>query len=645
MEEKLRERAKASKFPLRKKRRAIASFFLVFFLSLFFFSFDIEKAESKINIQEKKTALSLHTSSPSQASENPLEPPKKDFSGDSMVFRKLISRIESALFPIKILPVQSGGRIKPFDSFAKESLQLIYGRKNFNGQEASQVIFTWMLLPTVWEEGELIEIKNHSLKKDLGLPEKTKHFSPLEIKKNEKVSLLVQELNQKREKEEKLNIYFEAVQRLENQMNLFYALAYQQALPVAPSKERSRWESVGELQGELKEKFQNVLASFMKTVSVFLPSSSSFGEKRREAHNEAEQKRAKENFKKVLLNFIQAAKAKAPDQYAQMRKIKTEVHYNSLKPFLWSWIIYFIGFFFFLFHVFSNSDSSKEGIFSASKRLVSFYKLGWGCLVLAFFLHTYGMALRVYITGRPPVTNMYETLLWVPWGSVLFAMILEGIWKQVYPLIAASLVSVLCLVLSDLAPSVLDGSLQPLQPVLRDNFWLVVHVMTICLSYAAFFLALFQADILLLFYILNEKKYKIQITKGVQIIYRSLQVGVLLLGMGTVLGGLWADLSWGRFWGWDPKETWALITLLGYLALLHGRLSGWIKEFGTVVGSIVAFSLVIMAWYGVNFVLGQGLHSYGFGTGGRGFIFSFASLHFLFVLYAYFLRRKRKQLT
>ena len=99
-------------------------------------------------------------------------------------------------------------------------------------------------------------------------------------------------------------------------------------------------------------------------------------------------------------------------------------------------------------------------------------------------------------------------------------------------------------------------------------------------------------------------------------IYRAMQVGVLLIAAGTILGGVWADASWGRFWGWDPKEVWALITLLVYLVPLHGRFAGWVNTFGLAVASVVCFLSVVMAWYGVNFVLGVGLHSYGFTEGG-----------------------------
>ncbi len=107
----------------------------------------------------------------------------------------------------------------------------------------------------------------------------------------------------------------------------------------------------------------------------------------------------------------------------------------------------------------------------------------------------------------------------------------------------------------------------------------------------------------------------------------------MLLAAGTILGGVWANYSWGRFWDWDPKETWALITLLAYLIILHGRIAGWWGGFGLAVGSMFAFQSVLMAWYGVNFVLGKGLHSYGFGAGGFIYAIGFVVFEVVFTVY------------
>jgi cytochrome c biogenesis factor len=132
-----------------------------------------------------------------------------------------------------------------------------------------------------------------------------------------------------------------------------------------------------------------------------------------------------------------------------------------------------------------------------------------------------------------------------------------------------------------------------------------------------------------------------RVRSATQATYRAVQIGVVLLAPGIILGGIWADYSWGRFWGWDPKETWALIALLGYIALLHARLTGWIQNFGMLAGSVVASCLVIMAWYGVNFVLGAGLHSYGFGAGGVEYVTAFVIAQLIFVAYVGYIKMAR----
>ena len=312
------------------------------------------------------------------------------------------------------------------------------------------------------------------------------------------------------------------------------------------------------------------------------------------------------------------------DKDSLQMKIKAEVLYNGFHPFRYAWIAYLFS----LIFVFLYWLWDKKVFLNGFK----------GFMVLGFLLHLFGFALRVYISGRPPVSNMYETVLWVPFGTILFGFIVGKMNKSLLPYVGSAVVALFCLIISDLAPVILDPSIQPLEAVLRSNFWLMVHVLTITISYSAFFLAFILGDFSM-FYHLNENNYRLQIQSITQSIYRSLQIGILLLAVGTVLGGVWADYSWGRFWGWDPKETWAFIALMGYLALLHARLVGWVKGFGMAAGAILAFSLVIMAWYGVNFWLGAGLHSYGFGSGGVEYVSIFVLIHIVFVLYVGFYRK------
>ena len=295
-------------------------------------------------------------------------------------------------------------------------------------------------------------------------------------------------------------------------------------------------------------------------------------------------------------------------------KIQLEALYQKTHPFRWAWMCY-----------------AAAGIVLVISNLGRIgYASAWVLVGAGFVLQLAGFAARVTIAGRPPVTNMYESVVWVAFGTILFALVFEAIYRSRYFLLGAVPVAVASLILADTQTLALNRSINPLVPVLRDNFWLTTHVLSITLSYAAFALALGIGHIAL-GKVIRGKNPEAALYNY---LYRTLQVGVLLLATGTILGGVWANYSWGRFWDWDPKETWALITLLGYLFVLHGRIAGKWAGFGLAVGAVLAFQGVLMAWYGVNFVLGVGLHSYGFGTGGFGWALLFVAAEIGFVLLA-----------
>lgn len=515
--------------------------------------------------------------------------------------------------PLDYLHMQDAGRLKPFDTFARESLQLIYGKRDYQGKKAVEIVMTWMIAPDLWNDASFVLVRHNGVKDALKLDKTQKYFTPKELMQNERLGMVIAELKSKREQKAKLNPYFQAVSLLENQLSLFRAIQTGDALRIWPAV--PRWQSVGELTGEPREKFTTVINALTQTMVA--------------AQTENNLPEAELKLKQATQDFIQAAEASNNALYGSNKTISAEVHYNRFHPFQWAWVCYLISSLLILAYFL------KAPLWTS--------KAGWVFAILGLLLHSYGMIIRIILMERPPVTNMYETVVWVPYGSVVLALILDAVYKNRLALFAATSIGTLCLILTDLAPSVLDGSLQPLEPVLRSNFWLSTHVLMITLSYACFFLAFAVADVLLFYYLRDEKKWLKQIRDGSLLIYRSLQVGVVLLAAGTILGGVWADYSWGRFWGWDPKETWALIALLGYLALLHARLTNWIRDFGTAVGSVLAFSLVIMAWYGVNFVLGAGLHSYGFGAGGVEYVSAFVAIHILYVVYVATVRYNRNK--
>ncbi|NUN97922.1 MAG: cytochrome c biogenesis protein CcsA, partial [Candidatus Omnitrophica bacterium] len=292
--------------------------------------------------------------------------------------------------------------------------------------------------------------------------------------------------------------------------------------------------------------------------------------------------------------------------YPSEKVLGYEIQYNAFKPFRKAWEFLLLGAI--LFGV----------AMGVSGRYV--YLAAWASTTVGFALSSYGLLLRVLIAGRPPVSNMYESVVYMGWGVLLFAAIFELVYRQRIFGLCGSLMGVTVLILADMLP--FDPAISPLVPVLRSNYWLLIHVMTIVISYSAFGLAMAIAHFSLLFYLFAPGKKEIIRTSNA-FVYRGIQLGVLLLTAGTILGGVWANESWGRFWGFDPKETWALISILGYLALLHARLFGMIGPFGMAVGAVLGFQLILMTWYGVNFVLGAGLHSYGFGTGGQGYVMGY----------------------
>jgi cytochrome c-type biogenesis protein CcsB len=337
------------------------------------------------------------------------------------------------------------------------------------------------------------------------------------------------------------------------------------------------------------------------------------------------------NFSIAARQLQDNLRALSPSIYPQKRQLRLEYFYNHFEGFyraIWCYGIALV--------ILIAAHLRKRG------RVLQNVGVAIALLGLAF--HASGIVMRCLIAGRPPVTNMYESIIWVSFAVSFFGMIFFARYRTPVYLLAALPVTLIALLLVHQMPIAMPSSIDPLVPVLRDNFWLTIHVLTITLSYAAFALAMGFGHILLWRYARDPAAASADAPMHFWL-YRVLQLGVLLLAAGTILGGVWANYSWGRFWGWDPKETWALIALLCYILTLHGRLAGWWSEFGLVVASVVCFLAVLMAWYGVNFVLGKGLHSYGFGIGGETYVATFVILDLLFVAFAIWRYRMSKRAT
>lgn len=268
-------------------------------------------------------------------------------------------------------------------------------------------------------------------------------------------------------------------------------------------------------------------------------------------------------------------------------------------------------------------------ILNRKAQSLRFDKVAIGLFILAFAAHSLILGMRSFILGRPPVSNMFETVVYVPWIAVIIGLVLYFVWKERFILIASAISAIGLLIVLQLTG--LNESMENVQAVLDSQFWLIIHVLMIVGSYGVFILG----GILAHFYLVKALKNGGESSQAKalsSIILQCLYTGTVLLISGTMLGGVWAAESWGRFWDWDPKEAWAFITSCIYLILIHAFRFKKIGDQGLAFGSIVGLLAVSFTWYGVNYILGTGLHSYGFGSGGEMYYYAYVLGECFFLL-------------
>lgn len=258
--------------------------------------------------------------------------------------------------------------------------------------------------------------------------------------------------------------------------------------------------------------------------------------------------------------------------------------------------------------------------------LILFYlryrKIAFVITAFLFILQSFGLIWRSYLAGRAPVTNMYETVLGCGYFAFLMMLVFYFKRRERLMLYMGLALNAMTLAMVNFATNMLDSRITSLMPVLRSNFWLSIHVTTIIIAYSALALSWIFSNAYLISNFLGRPLDSNRQSKW---IYEQLKVGIVFLILGIVTGAIWADYSWGRFWGWDPKETWALIVLLLYMAILHGKYTSWLSRERFIQASALAFLFVMMAWFGVNYILSSGLHAYGFSQGGALFLLLFTS--------------------
>ncbi len=537
------------------------------------------------------------------------------------------------------IPVQSNGRVKPFESFARETLLNLTGKTSYEQVDATTLVWQWMATPEKWFSTPFLPVSFKPLQQEFSLMLIRKSISPQIILDHKPFLDKVELATAKRRKKETLSILEQKRLELYEHALLFQEIATGAAPGwiAHPEDPRVGWLP---FQGFGNEEGRKTLAQFYPEEKV-----TRAGEALRQLlgvlkadPDSASAVSAAQDFSEALSRLLDSRSI-----FLDADILNKEIFYNHMHAFGWAWKFYLAAAGILLFLILSEKIMAKI-LLQQAWLASTIGGVGLFFFLAAFGTHFYGFYLRCVIAGRPPVTNMYESLIWVSWAVALFSLILFSIYRAWMILVVSSLVASFALMIAQAFPAVLDPSISPLVPVLRSNMWLTIHVLTITMSYGAFALAWGLGHGVIFNFAFFPQKVLTQRVWS-QYLYRALQIGVILLASGTVLGGVWANYSWGRFWGWDPKETWALIALLGYLTVLHGRFAGWLDTFGLAVGSVVAFLGVVMAWYGVNFVLAAGLHSYGFGGGGAPYVTAIALLDLLLIggCAAIYKQRMKKQ--
>ena len=479
-----------------------------------------------------------------------------------------------ALETLRHLAIQHNGRHKPLDSFARETLQLITGSPRVGHEDPVVTVLSMMANPARWQDAPLVDVPFIPLREALGLDRKTAHVSYNQLVETRTLMRMLPAIVEKQQREEKLSMLEqETMDAYERFVVLSGLMEQKLSLVPPPSMAERSWLPILEPLGYVQEQ-QATLRSAWTTCLTAVRDG---------------QPHALTASARRLAEVLQAAN---PAAYPARWRLRLEVLYNHVGPFRIARIIYLL--------------TALMFVVGLSVSLRQLPTLARGTLALGFGVHGAGILTRIVLGGRPPVSNFYETTLWLPFVAVLLALIFERVYRVSFFGLAASLLAAITLFLADHLP--LDSSISPVVAVLRSNLWLTVHVLTIVASYGALALATVLAHLYGWMDLVRAGKHP-ALASLEAFLYRTIQVGVVLLAGGIMLGAVWANASWGRYWGWDPKETWALITLLWFLAILHGRFAGWLKGVGMALSTIGGFALLLMTYYGVSFYL-VGLHSY-----------------------------------
>ena len=488
----------------------------------------------------------------------------------------------------------SSGRMKPMDTLSHEILAKINRNSTFMGLTSNQVVLGMMLRPDAWREIAIIRTGDKEVNKLIGLPEtaKTAAFSQFFEAPDEiagyKLARLVDEANRKAPG--KRDKFDKSLLQIDERVNVAY-MVYTGSLVrmwPKPNDKNHKWDATIEALQSLSPKESEI---------VRLLAIGYFGSID-EAMKSGDWKKADEALALIdkYQRFVGAS------VYPSDTKSKVEILYNKANIFEQLWPLYFVVGFTLLILSFIK-------IIKPAIRAEWLSKVSFTLLVMFFIAHTAGLVMRWYISGHAPWSNGYESMIYIGWASVLAGFIFSR--RSVMTMAATAIMTGLILFVAHL--NWMDPQVTNLVPVLQ-SYWLTIHVAMITASYGFLGLGALLGMITLILFVLKKPENSARLNLAIKelnaINEMSLLIGLVLLTIGNFLGGVWANESWGRYWGWDPKETWALVTILVYAVVIHLRMiKGAYSDYIFSVVSLLAFTSVLMTYFGVNYYL-AGLHSY-----------------------------------
>ncbi len=573
----------------------------------------------------------------------------------------------------KQIPVLDSGRLKPLDTFARSLLTQFSGKDHYGKQEASAWLAGLFFDPDSTLKDKIFLINNPDIATALGItPQQDRRYTPSQLQQSYRMLVQLEQAASKiPEKErslaeneilrvfEAINLYADLSRSFvfaypqsdftitsvaaktklglpidQNQFsfidialradkikmtdpelvlvanNLFRWSQDYKGLPftVIPSSQEGKWLSPWDaLTTDFSNEQSRQLVILWNNMAI------SYAQGNDVAFNMSAH---------LYLSTVRDALPK--EDLKKVDKFPLELFYQQNSPFTWSIMFYIFAFIFFVVS------------FSSTKPL--WYNLGL-CSVLAGFVpHVLGLIMRIIIMARPPVSSLYETFIFVGFIAVLLGLFIEYYNRQWLGIVTAAISGTALLFIAN-KYSAEGDTLKVLIAVLNSNFWLATHVTTITMGYAATCVGGLLGHIWLLQAVFGkdratlDKTYKT--TLGI------LGVALTLTFLGTNLGGIWADQSWGRFWGWDPKENGALMIVLWTALLFHAKVALMIGPLGLAVGAVIGMMVVMWAWFGVN-LLSVGLHSYGFTSGVATSLIVYAVVEVLFIITTAFLINSKK---